>query len=241
MNILALDSTAVSASVAVSCDDRIVARFTADNGLTHSELLLPMAEAALRAANMKVSDIDLFACTAGPGSFTGVRIGVATVKGLAFGTGKPCVGVSTLAAIAENLAPLPGIYCAVMDARRGQVYTALFEYRDGEVVRLTPDEATPVSTLAQRLLSDYPKHPVFLAGDGYRVALPALKAAGVNVCDTPELLRLQSAASTALCAHRMAERGETVTDTALSPIYLRLPQAERDRLAKQQETSQTES
>ncbi len=235
MNILALDSTAVSASCAVARDGHTLAHFTADNGLTHSEILLPMAEAALRAANLTLADIDLFACTAGPGSFTGVRIGVATVKGLAFGRGVPCVGVSTLAAIAENLVPLPGIHVAVMDARRGQVYTACFRTEDGASCRLTPDEAISLDALAERLKSDYPNTPVFLAGDGYQVAYPALRAAGVELCETPALLRLQSAASVAACALRMAERGETVSDTALAPVYLRLPQAERDRLAKEAE------
>ncbi len=233
MNILALDSTAVSASVAVARDEKILARFTADNGLTHSELLLPMAEAALRAANLTVSDIDLFACTAGPGSFTGVRIGVSTVKGLAFGTGKPCVGVSTLEAIAENIAAMDGILCAVMDARRGQVYTALFETRDGVLTRLTDDEAVSLDALSARLLSDYAGRTVYLAGDGYNVSFAALSAAGVAIGETPSLLRLTSAASVAACAHRAALRGETVSDTDLVPVYLRLPQAERDRLAKQ--------
>ncbi len=232
MNILAFDSTAVSASVAVARDTQILARFTAENGLTHSELMLPMAEAALRAAGIDFSDIDLFACTAGPGSFTGVRIGVSTVKGLAFGTGKPCVGVSSLAAIAENLLPLDGIYCPVMDARRGQVYTALFTYRDGELCRLTNDVAISMRDLALRLRVDYADRPVYLAGDGYRVAYPVLKEAGVNLRETPELLRLQSAASVAALAYGAALRGETVSDTDLIPVYLRLPQAERDRLAK---------
>ncbi len=232
MNILAFDSTAVSASVAVARDEKILARFTADNGLTHSELMLPMAEAALKAAGIGFSDVDLYACTAGPGSFTGVRIGVSTVKGLAFGTDKPCVGVSTLAAIAENLIPLEGIYCAVMDARRGQVYTALFTYRDGELRRLTRDVAISINELSLRLRTDFAGQPVYLAGDGYGVAYPALEAAGVNLRPTPPLLRLQSAASVAALAYRAALRGETVSDADLVPIYLRLPQAERDRLAK---------
>ncbi len=232
MNILAFDSTAVSASVAVAKDEQVLARFTADNGLTHSELILPMAEAALRAAGLAFSDIDLFACTAGPGSFTGVRIGVSTVKGLAFGTGKPCVGVSTLAAIAQNLVPLDGIYCAVMDARRGQVYTALFTCRDGELCRLTNDAAISLNELTSRLLLDFAGQPVYLAGDGYKVAYPVLEKAGVNVQKTPSLLRQQSAASVAVIAYHAALRGETVSDANLVPVYLRLPQAERDRLAK---------
>lgn len=233
MNILALDSTAVAASCAVARDAHTLAEFTADNGLTHSELLLPMAEAAMHASHLDVADIDLFACTVGPGSFTGVRIGVATVKGLAFGTGKRCAAVSTLEALAENLAPLPGLYCAVMDARRGQVYNALFEWRDGALRRLCPDRAISLSDLGRELREKYEGVKVYLAGDGYDIAYNAFTDTGIRLMVTPVGLRLQSAAAVARCALRLAEAGATVSDSALVPIYLRLPQAERDRLAKE--------
>lgn len=131
MLILAMDSTAVAASVALLTDGAPLAAFHLDNGNTHSETLLPMVESVLRCTGKTVDDIDLFAVSAGPGSFTGVRIGVATVKGLAFGKGKPCVGVSTLEALAENLVPTGGLLCPVMNARRGQVYNALFRVETG--------------------------------------------------------------------------------------------------------------
>lgn len=234
MNILALDATAIAASCAVASDAHTLAEFRVDNGLTHSELLLPMAEACLHAGQMQIGDVDLFACTVGPGSFTGVRIGVATVKGLAFGTGKRCAAVSTLEALAENLMPLSGIYCATMNARRGQVYNALFENRDGVLTRLCPDRAISLEALAKELNKQYHGFKVRPVGDGYDITLPYLREAGVRVLETPENLRLQSAASVARCAWRMALSGNTVSDTALVPLYLRLPQAERDRLAKQQ-------
>ena len=126
MLIIALDSTAVVASVALCRDDTPIAIFHVKNGNTHSETLLPMVESVLKCAGYTVDDVDLFACSVGPGSFTGVRIGVSTVKGLAFGKNKPCVAVSTLEALAENLVPQSGILCPVMNARRGQVYNALF-------------------------------------------------------------------------------------------------------------------
>jgi tRNA threonylcarbamoyladenosine biosynthesis protein TsaB len=233
MNILALDSTAVSASAAVARDTHTLAEFSADNGLTHSELLLPMAEATMQACSLEVADIDLFACTVGPGSFTGVRIGVATVKGLAFGTGKRCAAVSTLEALAENLVPLTGIYCPVMDARRGQVYNALFEYRSGVLKRLCPDRAISLVSLGEELTEKYHGIPIWLAGDGYTIAREALDHTGIKIQTTPTALILQSAAAVARCAYRMAEAGITVSDTALVPTYLRLPQAERERLAKE--------
>ena len=125
MLILALDSTAVVGSVALCRDEKVIASFTVKNGNTHSETLLPMVEAVLRSANVRACDVDLFACSTGPGSFTGVRIGTATVKGLAFGRDVCCLGVSTLEALAENAVPTDALICPVMNARRGQVYNAL--------------------------------------------------------------------------------------------------------------------
>ena len=135
MKILAFDSTAKVASVAVTEGEKTLAVYSIDNGLTQSELLLPMAEATLNSLRISFSDIDAYAVTVGPGSFTGVRIGVSLVKGLAFGKNKPCVDVSTLEALAENLKGSDGIIVPVMDARRAQVYTALF-ISDGDAVVL---------------------------------------------------------------------------------------------------------
>ena len=151
MKILAFDSTAKVASVAVTEGDRALLSYSIDNGLTQSELLLPMAESALKALRLDFSDIDAYAVTVGPGSFTGVRIGVSLVKGLAFSKGVPCVPISTLEALSENLRGAEGIIAPVMDARRSQVYTAIFESDGNKITRLTEDMAIPIAELYERL------------------------------------------------------------------------------------------
>ena len=232
MKILAFDGTAKAASVAISDGDRILAHYTIDNGLTQSELLLPMAEDMLRSLKLSFSDIDLYATSVGPGSFTGVRIGVSLVKGLAFGKDLPCVGVSTIEALAENLRGLSGIIVPCMDARRGQVYTATFRCEAGELTRLTEDRAIALSDLAEEL-KGYGDVNIYLCGDGYGVAKKALSAYEVRLCDTPELLILENAASVAKVAKAKYERGEATDDSSLSPLYLRMPQAERERLERE--------
>ena len=150
MKILAIDSTAIVASVAICDDEKLAALYTVNNGNTHSETLLPMVESALAQSKLTVDDIGLFAVSAGPGSFTGVRIGAATIKGLAFGRDIPCVGVSTLEALAYNLKGSSGIICPVMNARRNQVYNALFRFEGEKLVRLCPDRAIAVKDLGRR-------------------------------------------------------------------------------------------
>ena len=228
MLILALDSTAIVASVALCRDEKTIASFTVKNGNTHSETLLPMVEAVLKSANVGVSDIDLFACSVGPGSFTGVRIGTATIKGLAFGQNKNCLGVSTLEALAENLVPFDGIICPVMNARRGQLYNALFRCENGVPVRLCEDRAISVAELAAELAEK--GEPFALCGDG--VAEFCRLAPNSAPTRTSVLLEDQSAVSVAKVALRRANAGENGTDAALAPVYLRLPQAERERLEK---------
>ena len=232
MKILALDSTAKVASVAVCDGEKTLATFTCNNGLTHSEILLPMAEDCLKRAGISLSDIELFACNAGPGSFTGVRIGAAVIKGLAFGRSIPCVAVSTLESLAENLFPLDGIYCPVMDARRNQVYNALFEVKDGKLKRLTEDRAISLSELGDELKRDYKGCAVYLSGDGYDLSKRYLCDRDIDIKETPTSLINQDAVSIAKCAQRAHEDGRISTDTSLSPTYLRMPSAERERLER---------
>lgn len=221
MIVLAVESSAVAASVAVKKDEQLLAEMTINRGNTHSENLLPMVETLLNKLNLTVDDVDLFAVSVGPGSFTGVRIGVATVKGLAFGKGKPCAGVSTLEALAENLSFLPdALICPVMNARRNQVYTALFRGKD----RLLQDSALSVAELDQ-ILSAYPE-PVWFVGDGYDLVTSQISHSFVPL---PQRLQLQSAASVAAVALRAAKEGKTTNDASLSPVYLRPSQAERTR------------
>ena len=240
MKILCLDSTAKVATAAILSDERVLAEYTVDGKRSHSELMLPMLRSLLTSTGLDADDIDLFACTVGPGSFTGVRIGVSVIKGIAFGRNKPCAAVSTLEALAENTAGMSGLICPVMDARRAQVYNALFERRDGVLHRLTPDRAIGLSELGEELLRDHANTPVLLVGDGVAVARDALLSAGVTLGDVPSLLLSQNAAALGRVALRMAKSGQTVTDEALRPIYLRMPQAERERLERLEKEKQNQ-
>lgn len=232
MKILAFDGTAKVASVAVCDGSKILAYSTIDNGLTQSELLLPMAEDMLRSLKLSFSDIDAFATAVGPGSFTGVRIGVSLVKGLAFGREVPCIEVSTLEALAESLRGLEGIVLPCMDARRGQVYSATF-ISDGQgLTRITEDRAIALSELKDEL-RQYTDKSIYICGDGYAVAKRALTDDGLKICETPALLIPESAASVALVANKKLESGDTVSDSEISPLYLRMPQAERERLERE--------
>ena len=232
MIILAFDSTAKSASVAVCDGERVLGKFDVDNGLTHSELLLPMAESLLRKLKLSISDVDLLTCTVGPGSFTGVRIGTALVKGLALGRSIPTVSVSTLEALAENLSGIEGIIVPVMDARRAQVYTAIFKSDKNGISRLSEDMAISIDELANRL-SEYSDKSIYLVGDGYTVAKAGLEKHGIKLSVTPRLLINQSAVSCATVAKRKYESGEYMDDILLTPTYLRVPQAERERLERE--------
>lgn len=222
MKILALDSSAVAACTAILDGDIILAEYTQNTGHTHSETLLPLAEKALSAARLGVDDIDLFAVSAGPGSFTGVRIGISLVKGLTFGKSKPVASVSSLEALSYNLRGFEGIVCPVMDARRNQVYTAIF--RDG--VRLTEDMLIPCDEL-KRMLCEYDE-PIYFTGDGYALARKNIVLD--NIRETPLRLRLQNGVSVALAAEKNYNENKNIfTDTEVQPIYLRASQAERER------------
>ncbi len=227
---LAFDSTAKAASVAVLDDEKLLGLYNIDNGLTQSELLLPMAENLMKNLKLGIEKIDLLACTVGPGSFTGVRIGTALVKGLAFGRNIPCVAVSTLEALAENLVPLDGILVPCMDARRSQVYSATFRSNGEELIRLTPDRAIAISELADEL-NKYENENIYLSGDGYKVAYDELCKLGVKLKATPSLLVCENAYSVGLIAQRKFKSGEYTDDLGINPTYLRVPQAERERLA----------
>jgi len=231
MKILAFDGTAKAASVAVLDGERVLGYYTVDNGLTQSELLLPMAENLLESLKMTFNDIELYTTSVGPGSFTGVRIGVSLIKGLAFGRNIPCVEVSTLEALAENLSGIRGIIVPCMDARRAQVYSATFSSDGESLSRLTEDRAISLSDLASEL-SGYDEN-IYIVGDGYAVAKSAMDNAGVKTMNTPELLILESAVSVGKVAKKKYEKGEFVSDDELAPVYLRMPQAERERLERE--------
>lgn len=230
MKILSLDTSATVASVAVTNDATPLAHYTLNAKNTHSETLLPMIESALKALSLKPSDIDLFALSAGPGSFTGVRIGAATVKGLAFASNKPCIEVSTLEALAQNLVFKTGLICPVMNARRSQVYTALFRSNGKELERLMPDFALSIEELDE-ILSQYGE-PISLVGDGYEITEKDFSK--TELYYVPEALRLQSALSVSAIALKKYESGELSTDASLSVNYLRPSQAERERAEREE-------
>ena len=228
---LAFDSTAKIASVAVTDGEKLLSIYSVNNGLTQSELLLPMAEEALSELRLSFSDVELLAASVGPGSFTGVRIGTALVKGLAFGKNIPCASVSTLEALAENLSGINGIIVPAMDARRSQLYTAVFEYADGGLTRLTEDMAISISELAD-ILKNYDGRDIYVVGDGYSVAAAELTRLGIKLCETPILLRDENAYSVARVAVKLHREGKTTNDISHLPTYLRVPQAERERLER---------
>ncbi len=231
MKILALDSSALVATVALCEDGRLLAEYTLNNGNTHSETLLPMVESLLSHFSITPKEIDLFAASTGPGSFTGVRIGAATLKGLAFGTGKPCVGVSTLEALAQDLVMHKGLICPVMNARRSQVYTAVFRSDGQSLTRLCEDSAMSITELDD-LLASYGE-PVAFSGDGYDITTRALTK--TEFVPAPERQRHQSAFSVAVVALKKYLHGEWVSDRDLQVNYLRPSQAERELMNKNKE------
>lgn len=230
MKILALETSAKAASCAVSEDGARVAFAYQNSGLTHSRTLMPMVRDMLRNAGLGPGDIGAVACAVGPGSFTGLRIGVAAAKGFAWAGELPCAAVSTLEAMAAQSSFLEGIVCPVMDARRGQFYNALFECGGGSCRRLCPDRAIDVGELADQL-AGY-KKTVFLVGDGALLCYNMVENSLENVVPAPEALRWQTAWGVALCAEEKARRGELCTASRLEPVYLRLSQAERERLER---------
>lgn len=222
---LAVDSSAVAASAALVQDEKILGEFYCNTGLTHSQTLMPMIQGLLQSTKMNLKDLDLLAVSAGPGSFTGIRIGVASVKGLAFPLNKPCIGVSTLEAIAYNLAHLNGTICAVMDARCGQVYNAVFQASNGKLKRITSDRAISAEDLAKEC-ENYAK-PLFLVGDGAKLCYNKQWFQPVGALLPPEPLIYQRASSVAKAAIVAYTQDKAVSPGTLMPVYLRPAQAER--------------
>lgn len=231
MLILALESTALTASAALWLDGKPLAVSALTAGNTHSTTLLPLGEHLLKATGRTTEDIDLFACATGPGSFTGIRIGAATAQGLAFGSGKPCVGVSSLLSMAYAIRGFSGILCPVIGARRSQFYFALF-LSDGEHVRRLTDDGIVLTTELDEYLAPYDA-PIHLIGDGYEAAHEAITRP--NLCTTPPALRIPSAFAVAEAAFDLyantADKS-VFTPSALTPIYLRKTQAEQEREEK---------
>ncbi len=222
--ILGIDSSAITAGCALYSDGKVVAEQFLNTKHTHSQTLLPMVENMLKSAEVSLADVEKIAVTAGPGSFTGLRIGIASVKGMAMGVDKPCVSVSTLEAIAYNFIGIDGIICCAMDARCGQVYNALFRSENGAITRICEDRAIKSAELYEELKSL--EGSIILAGDGAELLH---KATEESFTLAPLPLRYQRGLGVCLAALDK----EPIDAAALMPSYLRLPQAERERLERE--------
>ena len=231
MLILAFETSAKAGSVALLDEKKLLGESYQNTGLTHSQTLMVMAEDLLKQCSKAVSDITAVAVAEGPGSFTGVRIGVAAAKGFAWGGELPCYGVSTLEAMAESLGIWQGYVCPCMDARRSQVYNALFYVNCGKIQRIREDRAIALSDLAEELKTL--KEPVFLVGDGSNLTYQTLSETITNLVLPPEHRMHQRATGVALLAAKKIAAGENGDGNALSPNYLRLSQAERERLERE--------
>lgn len=224
MRILALETSAKAVSAAVTEDGKVLCSGYQDTGLTHSRTLMPIVEAMLKNTGLTVQDCDAVAVAAGPGSFTGIRIGVSAAKGLAFAADKPCAAVSTLEAMARNVAHMDALVVCAMDARRSQIYNALFSARDGVLTRLTPDRAVSLEEVAAEVAAmDAPQ--VTLVGDGAALCQAHFQQADIPCRLAPPHLVMQSASSVALEALELAKNGGLQSAQSLQPAYLRPPHA----------------
>ena len=234
MLILAFETSAKAASVALLEPPRLLGEVYQNTGLTHSQTLLVMAENLLKQCGKTAQDVTAVAAAHGPGSFTGVRIGAAAAKGFSWGRDIPCYGVSTLEAMAEGLGVWDGYVCPVMDARRKQLYNALFEIRDGIPVRLTEDRLILLEDLKNQLISH--KKSVLLVGDGAQMCYNTfITSEELDVALAPSGARYPAAYGAAMEAVRLYREGKTVSSSQLMPLYLRQPQAVRERLAREKQ------
>ena len=232
MKILAFETSAKAASVALTQEGKLLGESYQNTGLTHSQTLMVMAQDLLRQCGVAISQLDAVAVANGPGSFTGVRIGVAAAKGLAWGAELPCVGVSTLSAMAVGLGAWQGYVCPVMDARRSQVYNALFHVDCGKYTRIREDRAISLQELGEDVKNL--SQPIFLVGDGSVLCYNTLLEAVPALVLPPEHRMHQRAVGVALEAQRMTHEGAIPPAAELVPNYLRLSQAERERNERMQ-------
>lgn len=231
MLIFGTDTCCGAATAALMDDTKLIAQTVINHDRTHSQMMMPQIEEMFRLAERDICDVDCFAAAVGPGSFTGVRIGVATVKALAQAANKPCVAVSTLHALAYNNALFSGIVCPILDARRNQVYNALFQ-GGRSLVRLCEDRALGIEELLEELKAE--EKDVLFCGDGTLAFRSVIEEAlGERAVFAPIMQNLNLAAAVAELA--LLEEGQAVSYQDLVPQYVRLSQAERERLEKEQE------
>ena len=239
MLVLAFETSAKAASVALLEQQQLLGEVYQNTGMTHSQTLMVMAQDLLKQCGKAVDDVTHVAVAAGPGSFTGVRIGVAAAKGFAWGKQLPCYGISTLEAMAASLGIYRGYVCPVMDARRSQVYNALFYVNQGEVTRQCEDRAISLEELKNELKNQ--SKSVFLVGDGSNLCYNTLLKSVPNMVMPPEHRAHQRAVGVGLAALKRIAAGDAGDGGSLIPNYLRLSQAERERMERQAAASQTEN
>lgn len=236
MKILALETSAVTASVAVTEDEKLLAQSFQNSGLTHSATLMPMAADLLKNTGLTLEEIDVIAVAAGPGSFTGIRIGVAAAKGLAWPGDKPCAPCSTLESMAWQCAHMEGEICAVMDARRKQVYNARFLASGGTLTHLSEDRAIGLEELAAEVKKS--GNPQIIVGDGASLCYNAFEQCGVQAVLMPPHLIYQTAWGVARAGLELARQDKLVPAGQMAPRYHRLSQAERERLERMAQANQ---
>jgi len=232
LKVLAIDTSASPASAAMVENQKIIGEFFINTKLTHSQTIMPMVESLLNCCETKLEDVDVLAVSAGPGSFTGIRIGIAAIKGMAYGAEKKCVPVSTLEAMAYCHLYHNGIVCSVMDARCNQVYNGLFRVENGKVIRLCPDRAISIDDLIKELENVHEN--IILVGDGAELCNKAMAQTSVCAQLATFNVRFQNASAVAFAAEIQALEGKTISSKELMPVYLRLPQAERELKKKQE-------
>lgn len=228
MNILAIDTSGPVAGCCVMADGRIRHLIAMEHGLTHSETVMPAVESALSASGMNCANIDVFAVVAGPGSFTGVRLGVCAAKGMAHAAGKPCAPVHALEALAMNMAGFDGIVCPILDARRGQVYCAAFDVSTGKPLRMLDDDAAALEEFISRLPAE---RRIAFVGDGVGVNEQKIYALLGDQAFIPPA-NLRSIRADAVCEIARLNPDKWIPAHELTPVYLRRPQAERERMEK---------
>lgn len=227
MKVLAIDTSTVIAAVALMDDEKLLGEYSINNKKTHSQKLMVMINEIMGNLDLKPSDIDVFAASIGPGSFTGLRIGVTTVKAMAYATNKPVVGVPTLDALAYNIVTSNFIICPILDARNNQVFTALYESNGRKLDRITDYMGIPVSELMQIIRQK--ERQVIFTGDAVDLHREYFRSELGDNCEFAPLgTRLQRGASVAELAIMMAKEGKLTDSFELTPFYLRKSQAERE-------------
>ena len=226
MKILGIDTSAKTSTMAVSSHDKVIVSGAVHTQLTHSQTLLPMVKSMLDSASISLEEIDAFAVSIGPGSFTGLRIGISAIKGFAYALDKPCIGVSSLEALAYNMRGFKGKICAVMDARRGQVYNAIFEFDGDNLIRICDDRDIMIYEIGEDIKKFAADEEIHIVGDGADLTMGQLPQR--NLILAPPHLKFQLGSS--VCA--AAFKGERISAKELSPSYLRIPQAQRELQAK---------